>query len=249
MLYELIFNEGYVIKSSFYRMKSLFKKRKNKWKQLISETASFKSNAESLIMNESAKSSNLNENQMERGKMELGKAQAIAEKLIEEFRPYCERVEVAGSIRRKKEFVKDIELVVIPKKILVPKNPQLSFFDEAEMIEQWSPGYIEVVNRYKAIRGKAIGKATQRLLPEGIVLDLFTANEKNWGMIYAFRTGSADYSHFVLAGGYCKRGYRSVDGFLTRDGNLIEVPEEEVLYKIIGMQWIEPEERIYPMVA
>jgi len=32
-------------------------------------------------------------------------------------------------------------------------------------------------------------------IPEGIKLDLFMANIRNWGLIFAIRTGSARYSH------------------------------------------------------
>lgn len=47
--------------------------------------------------------------------MNLDYAKQIAEALIEELRPYCERISIAGSIRRGKQEVKDIEIVAVPK--------------------------------------------------------------------------------------------------------------------------------------
>ena len=47
--------------------------------------------------------------------MELQKAKAIAEELKALLEPVCQRVEIAGSIRRQKPEVGDIELLVIPK--------------------------------------------------------------------------------------------------------------------------------------
>src|ERR1700750_2314871 len=41
--------------------------------------------------------------------------ESIAQKLIERIKPYCVRAEIAGSIRRCKPEVKDIEIVAIPK--------------------------------------------------------------------------------------------------------------------------------------
>jgi DNA polymerase/3'-5' exonuclease PolX len=47
--------------------------------------------------------------------MELERAQIIANQVKEKLEPYCERIETAGSIRRRRPWVKDIDLVCIPK--------------------------------------------------------------------------------------------------------------------------------------
>jgi len=47
--------------------------------------------------------------------MELEKAKAIAEQIRVLLRPACNRIEIAGSIRRRKPEVGDIELLCIPK--------------------------------------------------------------------------------------------------------------------------------------
>ena len=41
-------------------------------------------------------------------------ARAVAEKLTAELIPTAERIEIAGSLRRNKEFVHDIDVVVLP---------------------------------------------------------------------------------------------------------------------------------------
>ena len=46
--------------------------------------------------------------------MELERAQRIAEAVVKRLSPYCSRIEVAGSVRRKKTTVKDIDFVLIP---------------------------------------------------------------------------------------------------------------------------------------
>jgi DNA polymerase/3'-5' exonuclease PolX len=48
-----------------------------------------------------------------------------AKRLIGMIRGECERVEIAGSVRRLKEEVKDVELVVIPKAGLLALFPML----------------------------------------------------------------------------------------------------------------------------
>ncbi|MBA7670781.1 hypothetical protein ES703_78928 [subsurface metagenome] len=46
--------------------------------------------------------------------MELEKAKTIAGVVVEAIKVYCDRIEVAGSIRRQRPIVNDIDLVVIP---------------------------------------------------------------------------------------------------------------------------------------
>jgi len=155
----------------------------------------------------------------------------IAERVKSQLDPHCVRCEIAGSIRRKKPFVKDIEIVAIPKS-----------FD----IGLCTHGLTPVVNQWPVIKGQLTNKTkyTQRMLPEGIKLDLFFATVYNWGLIFAIRTGSADFSHYTLARGWVRKGYKSVDGYLTKDEKRYAVYEEEELFKLIGKPFIDPEDRI-----
>ncbi len=45
----------------------------------------------------------------------LAEGEAIASALVADLEPYCARIQVAGSIRRRKEMVGDIEIVAIPR--------------------------------------------------------------------------------------------------------------------------------------
>jgi DNA polymerase/3'-5' exonuclease PolX len=78
---------------------------------------------------------------------------------------------------------------------------------------------------------------------EGIDVDLFTARPENWGLIYALRTGSAEFSHKVLAAGWVRQGYKSVDGMLTYNGREVPTPEEADLFRLAGVVWMHPEAR------
>jgi DNA polymerase/3'-5' exonuclease PolX len=150
--------------------------------------------------------------------------------------PHCHRIEIAGSIRRCKPDVKDIEIVAIPR----PYDTGL-----------FASGIAPVVNQWKKVKGELPCKYTQRVLPacwngitKSIKLDLFFAEPGNWGLIYAMRTGSADYSHKVLACEWVQKGYHSKGGFLhTASGKPIAVPEEQDLFERIGVPYIQPELR------
>lgn len=51
-----------------------------------------------------------------RNSIPLSEAKTIALEIYELLKPHCERIKIAGSIRREKAFVNDIEIVCIPKK-------------------------------------------------------------------------------------------------------------------------------------
>lgn len=161
----------------------------------------------------------------------LEEARKIAEEVLEELRPHCERIEIAGSIRRKKSTIGDIEIVAVPK----PYSTEI-----------FEDGLAKVVNKWKKVKGDMVYglcKYTQRVLPCGMKLDLFFATPQNFGSILAIRIGSADYSHKVLANGWCRNGYKSEGGILVRDGERYDVPEEKDLFRMAGIKWVPPEER------
>lgn len=160
--------------------------------------------------------------------MELQKALEIAESVKAQLAPHCQRIEIAGSIRRKKPDVKDIEIVAIPK----PYDTGL-----------FASGVATVVNQWPKIKGELPCKYTQRMLPERIKLDLFFAVRENWGLIYAIRTGSDDYCYKVFGKKWVEKGYHSIDGHLTANGKRVAVLEEADLFYRIGLPYVEPEFR------
>lgn len=160
--------------------------------------------------------------------MEYYKILAMAQEVQKQLSPHCIKCEIAGSIRRRKPEPRDIEIVAIPKPY------------DIGLLES---GIATVVNRWKIVKGKLPCKYTQRILPQGIKLDLFFAEPNNWGLIYAIRTGSADFSHRVLARNWVRRGYKSIDGFLTKNRTPVDIYEEEDLFSIIGVPFIAPEKR------
>lgn len=170
--------------------------------------------------------------------MELKKAEKIAENIKAQLVSYCERIEIGGSIRRQKPDVKDIEIICIPKTILINDG----LFDTKKVR---LTNFVNIVNQWLRIKGDAEnGKYMQRLHPEAIKIDIFTTTPDNWGIIFAIRTGSAGFSHKVLANGWVKKGYHSVNGILE-DANKKQYPikEEMDLFNLIGIDYIEPKNR------
>ena len=153
--------------------------------------------------------------------MEYQKALQIAEKVKQQLEPYCDRIEIAGSIRRKKPEVKDIEIVAIPN-------------------DRFQIGLI--INKWKKIEGNIEGKYMQRELPDEIRLDLFFATERNWGNILLIRTGDLDFcKKFMIL--ILKNGYKQENGYLKKDEITIPILEEIELFKLVNLSFIEPNSR------
>lgn len=151
----------------------------------------------------------------------------IADRTLSELVPFCERAEIAGSIRRKKKDCNDIEIVI------VPRTRDLA-------------GLADVVRRWHKVKGDIRGRYTQRRLPEGVKLDLFLTTPEKWGLIYAIRTGSAEFNHYVLAMGWNRKGYTSKEGILYphQPGPCVYIREEKELFDFIGIEYVEPENRL-----
>ena len=150
----------------------------------------------------------------------------FAEKYKALLEPYCERIEIAGSIRRKKkDDIKDVEIVCIPR------GKDLYRF--ADVVRSWHK-----------IKGDPVGRYTQRLTDDRIKVDLFMCNRDNWGMIFLIRTGSADYIK-IMADLWVQNGYTSAHGVLldNRTGKKNFIREEREFYELMKIPYVEPEKR------
>ena len=169
-----------------------------------------------------------------RGAVRYDEALGYATTALELLRPHCERIEIAGSLRRKCARINDIEIVAIPK----PYEPEGLF----------QTGIATVVNQWPVVKGHLPCKYTQRILPWcGMKLDLFFPTVDNWGYQLAIRTGPADFSHKVLARGWVKAGYESREGVLYGRSfaarSIVHIREEAELFHLIGLKFIQPEDR------
>lgn len=98
-----------------------------------------------------------------KAKLPLKDAAALALLMVERLKPYCERIEIAGSIRRRKPEIGDIELLAIPK---YEETDTFGKFTENHTLDllDWSDygKFIKGGHKYKQIT-----------LFKGINLDLF----------------------------------------------------------------------------
>ena len=157
-------------------------------------------------------------------------ANAIAEDLVNQLRPHCSQIDVAGSIVRHRPTIGDIEIVCLP----------LSY-DASPL---FCSGIATVVNQWEKVKGELPCRYTQRILPSGMKLDLFMPDPAGYGLQLAIRTGSAEWSHKRLATAWVRAGFKS-EGGLLRDqaGRVLPCRTERELFQRIGLTWVDPADR------
>lgn len=181
----------------------------------------------------------------------LAEAEALARRVVEILAPACERIEVAGSIRRRRKDVGDIEIVCIPK--FAPGEPDMFGDPTAPVNLQF-----QLMNRLEAegvfrdrlssVGLRARGEKFQRMIFDGFACDIFCVTPETWGVQFLLRTGPADFNkRFVLqrglGGTILKLGQRIEDGRLIDRGVALDTPEERDVFAAVGLPWINPEDR------
>lgn len=178
-------------------------------------------------------------------KVPLEVGQLVADAFIHHMTPHAERIEVAGSIRRRKEMVGDIEIVMIPK-----LSRAIDMFGEKtgpymDSIDKGIQSYIDcesVPGTHALVKlndGSKYIKLHEQLVD--VQIDLFVIRKPaQWGPIISIRTGSAEFSkQLVIA--LRKQNLRCEDGrVLDENDNQIDCPEEINFFRAAGRKMIAP---------
>lgn len=150
----------------------------------------------------------------------LKRSLALAAKDAADFIELCagtfERWEVAGSVRRQRESVSDIEHVAIPKFGDVPAGGDGGLFAERgnllnARLDQLVKDSVIMKHLYNA--SLRWGEKYRGADFRGFNHEVFQADADNWGPQLAIRTGPADYSKMLVTK-LMSRGYRQRDGYV-----------------------------------
>ncbi|MBW3003331.1 DNA polymerase/3'-5' exonuclease PolX [Candidatus Woesearchaeota archaeon] len=164
---------------------------------------------------------------LSKGRILLGFALPVAEEIKSRLKVLKEvdNVEIAGSIRRMKETIRDIDVLVTSKK---PKKV-MDFFC--------------AIPDVKAVLAKGATKSTI-VLNSGLQADIRVVDAKSWGAALNYFTGSKDHN-IKLRQIAIKKGYKlSEYGLFSRKtGKFIAGKTEKELYSKLGLKYIPPEMR------
>lgn len=202
----------------------------------------------------------------ERPRTPRAEAEAVAMMLVAKLAPFCERIEVAGSIRRKMHTVKDIEIVAIPR----TETLQVGLFGEPgepiSLLKQKLDSLVAdgVIEKRADDAGRFTwGEKHQRALirenGREIGIDFFAVlPPAQWGVIFAIRTGNYEFSRNLVTtithGGKMPDDMRVADGALWRVDpkdrdvklGIVHTPEEKDFFEAIGYHdYPAPENRYF----
>jgi DNA polymerase (family 10) len=162
------------------------------------------------------------------GRFLLSFGQRVADEMIEYLRaiPGVEFVTAAGSLRRGKETIGDLDLLAT------------------------GPGAPEAIEKFVAhpkvheILGKGPNKASIKFGLEGLQVDLRALSSESYGAALQYFTGSKEHG-VALRSRAQKMGLTLNEYGLARveDGERVASATEEEIYAALGLDWIPPELR------
>jgi len=200
---------------------------------------------------------------MAKRKLKHEAAAVLAAKIIAALEPACERIEVAGSLRRGVAVGGDIELLTIPKYGMRPGAGLWS--EPGNLLEPLLEGLVRDQKLYPVKRGEKYHQYQVMTITPPVQLDLWMVAPEGWGYQLAIRTGPSDYSRWLVTqrhrGGPLQYGFVCRDGHVWRelsgmnevegqikeiDGHphiLHPVPEEADFFNLIQGGFVPPEKR------
>ena len=160
-----------------------------------------------------------------KGRFLLGDIMPIAKEVLEKLKNLKEvgKISLAGSLRRGKETIGDVDILV------VSKNPKkvMNFFCSLPNIEK--------------IWGKGGTKASVHM-KDGFDMDLRIVSKKSYGSALQYFTGSKEHN-IITRKIAIDKGLKLSEYGVFRGSKMIAGSTEQEVYKAIGLNWMAPEIR------
>jgi len=166
------------------------------------------------------------ESQIEFKRMLLSEAEVVVQQVVAYFLENYEEVKIipAGSLRRGRETVGDLDFVVLGK-------------DAQRALEDFSKRFSGSI---ATIKGEEVVRITGK---KGLQYDFLITSEDSYGAALVHLTGSKEHNIKLRKIAKTSGGHLNQDGFVDSNGKLHPFRSEEELYAFFGLEYIEPELR------
>ncbi len=134
-----------------------------------------------------------------------------------------EKIDVAGSVRRMKETIGDVDFLIVSKN---PKKVMDFFVSQPEVVRVW---------------GRGTTKSSVRVR-EGFDVDIRVLPEKSYGSALQYFTGSKEHN-IAIRRIAIEKGLKLSEYGLFKGKKQVAGQTEGGVYKSLGMEWMPPEMR------
>jgi len=151
------------------------------------------------------------------------KALKNVEPVIEKLKPYCKKISVAGSLRRKKPMIADADILLWPKSKRSWNEIKILFSSITKRID--AEGDIKMSG----------------ILKNGFQIDLNRC-EGSWGSQLLHFTGSLEHN-IMLRKIANKKGWSLSQYGIKKNGKTEKFSNEKQVFKILNVPFVSPEKR------
>lgn len=156
------------------------------------------------------------------------KARRYADHIATALQPFCTRLEIAGSIRRLRDYCGDIDIVAEPR-------------DEASLRARIAKAAHLIQNGPQNIHFRLEnGIEVQVFLARPTATDLLETKPGNWGSLFLLRTGSREHNIYLLERAKALGLRWSTHEGVFDGAKLIASESEEAIFDALKLPFIEP---------
>jgi DNA polymerase (family 10) len=167
--------------------------------------------------------------------LDRSEVEPLAFRILTEIEDFCVRAEIAGSLRRRRGSINDIDVVVQPR----PEH------------DSWLNILKTVKREFDATTEKQGDKLATLYVPFAsikgrghIQVDLYRTTAATWGILLLVRTGSKEHNVY-LCNVAISKGLRLFysQGLVDKNNNVIAGRTEEEVFQALGMPFVIPQDR------
>ena len=181
-------------------------------------------------------------------KFDRAVAMLAAGEICNALKASCQRLIVAGSLRRGKQRVGDVEILYVSKTQTVSDglfDTREDSLADREFEQLIAKGVLDKRTNVNACETWGEKNKLARHVATGVPVDLFAATEQNWWNYLVCRTGPAE-NNIRIAAQAKERGwqwhpYRS--GFTDARGDVVPVNSEQDVFRLVGLVYRDPQDR------
>jgi DNA polymerase (family 10) len=155
-------------------------------------------------------------------------AEAMAEQIKTAAAYYCRKLDIVGSVRRRKAKVHDIDFVAVTK---------------TDIDWQKIGGTLKHMKARLSCSGNSVIKALVPCEKGLFQVDFYRAQPRTLGIHLLVRTGSAEHNTWLASYAISKGMRVKYSEGLTKDGSVIAGETEQSVFEALGLPYPLPHER------